>query len=988
VKNFVCWDSSRVNEVINIDADFVPDPVFWAVDTEAPLAFRQGEATPPRFIGTDELVKIFLDPRNHHYQLAVIGPAGAGKSHLIHRLRSRVQSLPGIEVLAVRRLETNLRAVLDKLVERLPAERRAKYREELEGVGLTLANPEVQKATLLDSIARTIQDDTVHKDSGIDASFEEALIGMLPDMLGDPYLRNQKFLRDGEVVPELVDRLFSNRGGKRLEERIEFDSANLPLSGIRLQDCCMQARQTINLFNYDSDITVPAVLAVINRNLNRAIAHAHNFSGDRLGQLMGEIRRFLKAQGKQLVILFEEFARLQGYDAAMLSALLVQGDSEQCNVRWALACTSGRFRDLPDTVRDRMDALIDMETEGQVPDLLGFAGRYLNAVRVGRQTLEAIFKSGGYTLPNACDGCDHQPICHSTFGTTEEGYGLYPFSASAVRTMAKRADADAEMRFNPREFQGKVLRPILIDGGEALEFDAFPTSALLDNLGRSTFDPSERLRLQEKAGEHFGRYQSLFQLWNEGRLANLPEALMTAFGLEPLQGLTDGPRPPPPPPPPSGPTPVDHELVQLRAWIDGGFLDQKLAQNLREALFDPIVQSIDWDDLGLLPTTFAGRTTGSRPFRTQSINFVRQATSGGGGGVVRLELPLIRDDRGVTRTAQAMRSILLYGRNGDWSQAGGLEGLASVLDLAGACAAEVVSQIRALRGDPAEWDPIAGAIELLIVGSALGGQIAPSSLDDEALLDAIFKPTGEDCQLSDTSLRSMYQRLRAKRTDLQDLVRAHVTGAKGGDRGRFINPAEPVAALRNLRRGKWRLRRTPQSRSDLYKDVGDLYRQVSGDLPLALERERKARLDWLKRVDNQFGVDVRRQVVIEAATESLDFAARVGLPLNRPPLERARDAFGTVQFAAAAEAVRRLRDADPPEAELPSYARAFRSAVEATDELIKVWDSFLTRAEAEIAAKRREYGGDQVDSEASRVKEALAGISDELTWLESDRVPA
>ncbi|MBF9235118.1 ATP-binding protein [Microvirga alba] len=347
--------------MINIDADFVPDSVFWAVDNEAPLTFKEGEGEAARSVSTNELVERLLDPTRGHYQLAVLGPAGTGKSHLIHRIRQRVQGRPGFEILAVRRLETNLRAILEKLIDRLPADRRDRYHTELKKAGPALSTPEVQRGTLLDSLAQAIEEDVRRPDSGIDPELEDALLAALPNMFRDPYLRKEKFLKLGEVVPELVDRLFSSREGKRLEERVLFERSNLPLDGIALLNCSMQAREAIEIFLYDSDRYIPATLDVINRSLDRAIARALNFSGDQLGNLMGEIRSYLKTRDKELVILFEEFARLQGYDASMLAALLVQGGDTLCNVRWALACTTGRFRELPDTVRTRMDGIIDME---------------------------------------------------------------------------------------------------------------------------------------------------------------------------------------------------------------------------------------------------------------------------------------------------------------------------------------------------------------------------------------------------------------------------------------------------------------------------------------------------------------------------------------------------------------------------------------------------------------------------------------------------
>ena len=990
----LCWTPERVRDVINIDADFVPDAVFWAVDNEAALSFKEVDGETARSLTTDELVERFLDPTRGHYQLAVLGPAGTGKSHLIHRIRQRVGDRAGLEILTVRRLETNLRAILEKLINRLPDDRRERYRTELEKAGPSLATPEVQKGTLLDSLAQAIEEDGRRPESGIDPELEDALLASLPNLLRDPYLRKEKFLASGEVVPELVDRLFSNREGKRLEERVLFERTNLPLDGIALLNCSMQAREAIEIFLYDSDRYVPATLDVMNRNLDRAIARALNFSGDQLGNLMGEIRAYLKTQGRELVILFEEFARLQGYDAAMLAALLVQGGETLCNVRWAIACTTGRFRELPDTVRTRMDGVVDMQDAPPKYNVKAFAGRYLNAVRVGREGLEQAFTNTREEgVPNACGTCPGRGDCADAFGLTEEGYSLYPFTESALTTMALRTNPDSSTRFNPRSFQKNVLRPVLVDEAPALAAGEFPTASLLARMGGSHFSPDERARLMDKTGARFDRYLALFQLWSDGRLENPPEGVMGTFGLEPLSGLNtrapaattihvpeDEPIAPKPP--------KDPAAAQLAGWVEGGQLDQTLSQKLREKLFPLIERAIDWDALGLLPTSFSGATGTARPFRNRSIAFVRQVTTGGIAPPVRLELPLQRDDRGFTRAAVAFEVLLKIEKTGDWSAGLGLAGLAALSELVEACAADVVRQLENLRGNPKKWDPIAGAVELLLVGSALGGALLSTHAQtDQGLLEALFKDIPPESPSTTPALRAVYTSLRQRRAALQDLVRAHISVAKGGRAGRFINPVAPLAAARYLRRRNWQLNRRPEALSDPYKVVGDLYETVQAKLQAALAAEQGERAAWVDQVEQALGSSPDKQSVLKAIGQALDAAAKGGLPGPRGPLEAARDEFASVQFVAALEAARRIKDAEPPESELPSFARANRNAVDVTERLIERWAGFLTNTEAEARVRRADNASAEVERETTRLKSVLAALSNELSDLEPSEAP-
>ncbi|MBF9235119.1 hypothetical protein [Microvirga alba] len=610
----------------------------------------------------------------------------------------------------------------------------------------------------------------------------------------------------------------------------------------------------------------------------------------------------------------------------------------------------------------------------------------MNAARIGRERLEQAFVDTGEAgVPNACGTCPARGPCADAFGATEEGYSLYPFTESALNTMALRTNPEAATRFNPRTFQKYVLRPVLVDEASALAAGEFPTAALLNRMGGSNFRPDERARLMDKAGPRFDRYLSLFQLWSDGRLENPPEGVMPAFGLEPLAGLDVRPPPPPPGPDPlpPQPTPRDPVSVQLAVWVEGGDMDQSLAQRLRQALFPIIERAIDWDTLGLVPTSFAGATaTTARPFRNASIAFARQVTTGGAVPPIRLELPFQQDDQGFTKAAFALETLLKIEKSG-WSAGGGIAGLAALSELVEVCAADVVRQVQGLRGNTKKWDPIAGVVELLLVGSALGGALIPTQAQtDEGLLESLFKDVPQESPSTTTELRSVYASLRQKRSALQDLLRAHISVTKGGRAGRFINPVVPLAAARLLRRRNWKLDRHPEALPDPYKVVGDLYEAVQGKLHAALLMERDERTRWLDEVEQGLGFEPTRQSVLEGVRRALDAAALGGLPGPRAPLEAARDEFANVHFVAALEAARRIRDADPPEGELPSFARAHRNAIEATQNLIRRWADFLAMAEAEVRARRADSASVEVERETTRLNAVLGALVQDLSELE------
>ncbi len=199
---------------------------------------------------------------------------------------------------------------------------------------------------------------------------------------------------------------------------------------------------------------------------------------------------------------------------------------------------------MPDTVRSRINLVVDMEAAPTRPDLDLFAGRYLNAVRVGATALAAAYSAPQRVLPNACVNCHLRSECFDVFGavgTEDAQVGLYPFTRSALVTLARRSGAEDGEAFNPREFQKKVLKPILIDEAPDLANDRFPTNRFLIQMGGPEITNIDRSRLQERAGANFERYLAFYQLWNEGRLSGSSPGIMRAFGLEPLAGLQNGP---------------------------------------------------------------------------------------------------------------------------------------------------------------------------------------------------------------------------------------------------------------------------------------------------------------------------------------------------------------------------------------------------------------------------------------------------------------
>src|SRR5262249_41206888 len=161
-----------------------------------------------------------------------------------------------------------------------------------------------------------------------------------------------------------------------------------------------------------------------------------------------------------------DFAKLQGIDRQVLAAVIERpeelGRSRLSALRTALACTTGYFDSLKDTVRQRTTFSVNLDVEIgdnaliRLGDISSFVSRYLNAVRIQDSTILQWYEGRSdnedmgtepVPVPVRCESCPHKDPCHTGFGSVN-GIGLYPFTSKALERMYARIETQG--RFNPR----------------------------------------------------------------------------------------------------------------------------------------------------------------------------------------------------------------------------------------------------------------------------------------------------------------------------------------------------------------------------------------------------------------------------------------------------------------------------------------------------------------------------------------------------------
>ncbi len=1018
MKEFVCWSQAGVGEIINTEAEAVLPAVFKAVHTASPLKVAGPIGTqfqdlrPENYtsLSQEELLEEFLRADAAYRRMAVFGRSGSGKSHLIHWLKLQLPSTKDRLVVVVPKAGTSLRAILEMLISALPPEKQAPFRDALNRTGEAVATRKGQKERLLNEIAYALGETTPSPDAA-DPDLERELIKVLPYLFQDIHFREKHFYEEDNIVAELVDHVFAAPTSYRpAEQRRSFTLDDLPVDPLDFRDSAAQAQGALR-FLYGIPEAPALAVKLVNACLDVAIGRTLSFTGDRLVGLMDDLRKHLYSEGRELILLIEDFARVQGLDRALLQAMIVQGDetNQLCKLRWAIGVTTGFFEQVVDTIYTRVTHFVNMDRSagrlrGDKMDpsaLAEFTGPYLNASRLGLANLTAWDDDiSRPAVPNACHGCVEQPVCHPTFGATAQGHGLYPFTQRALWTMAGRADDQVEDAFNPRTLQSGVLLPVLDDAAPALSTGQFPPKSLVDKLGGNrSLDAAARRELRRLVGGEEGRMGALLELWDgTGHLVNLPDELLDAFGAPRIPdavAATDE----------TEVSPTEKEQVQIKApvvdqrsreekeleaWAKEGVLD-KAVDKLRPLIFDAIADSIDWDGLGLERSRFCG-TEDARPFRRRSITFTRQGTRGA-PSLVMLEIPgAAASPAEFDKVAIAMGGLLRADRDGHWDFPGGSNALATYLHCLETWRLDVVGKLRLLTQPVEDWDHSAAAAELLAIGSVMNGRLKADAdqVADVGVLFAAEWPA--EVNATSVEMKRVYEALASRQSDLRALLRSLNSGSKGGVVGTLVDPTVALGALRRLRANNWQLSQVPPETLDfdLFKRCADLYKKTAASIAPAAASEARLRLAWLDEMEAAFGVSAKRSAILAdlTATRTAFGDASLAGSSAAKRLDEALVALGATQYDEAMSAARSLRGADDPVALLPAFARARAGAVTNGRVMAEAARAFLDHVQGRLEEQASQHAAkvESAQADIAAIDAALAKIDESLEGLEAVNV--
>lgn len=666
---FRCWTPARVQDSIFGDIAALrldADPVFLAAHTSLDVRHSKGaqlDQPTPELSALHALQADISGPEKNTV-IAVTGPSGSGKSHLVRWLRAHLSEDDSrYHLIYVPRELATLRELIGRVLDGMPDSPAVEAVRQQLDKAIAEKRPEQLAEELLDRLRSVITYElpSISGDDGQDV--RAVLLGAtrsqddvrrengLGDLLLVRAVRDHLLRPDGAVAG-IVESLRGQRAG-RDEQVPEFE-----LDEIRsLKKASIQKQVDAELRSVWMIVqrAPEAAVAVLNEALPRAVAEALGMQdGVNLGEVFRSAREKLRHEGKDLVLLFEDLAQFGLFDGEIFNQFSVQPEASLAPIRAVFAITDGKFRDtVPDTVRTRLAHKFEVvgissSDEGDAATT-ALLSRYLNVARVGKDRLLAAWdaantgqRQDGSWVPNAClefEGggeCPHREECWSAFGTSED-FGLYPYNRTAIR----RAVAVDRSAMTPRFVVDSLVHDFLLEADIEIGSETFPSERTRGRfdfsvaMSKETVVPPSALSEDERDRLHRCRV-----IWNDGGIE--PDGMRAAFVLPDLEGSVveeDEDTPPGdagPTPAPRRPTP----LTSLFDWENGVALPEKEARFYRDTLFQLVNARVDLGSMLLYSSQGSAALLLNRVLTRNSFEFTA-ADPGrrAGSNQLRFELP-------------------------------------------------------------------------------------------------------------------------------------------------------------------------------------------------------------------------------------------------------------------------------------------------------------------------------------------------------------
>lgn len=507
--------------------------------------------------------------------MPILGDSGIGKSHLVRWLHVQLKRQPDAKQRHVIRIpkSSSLKTVLSEILKDLHGSQYDAIRRQLQAAREQLdviGAEERIRAELLAAIRRKYADAKQNKETALTRGLKVETTDAewldhgdqqrgLPALLSDT-MTSQLFMQGAANRPGIISQLAHHLTTDSTDDRPprrKFEEADfLRPDSFDESEAGSHARRYLQQLNRQDGRLRKTAIELLNGILDSALAPLASPTDTSLSEIFLEIRRQLLIEGRELVLLVEDFAVLSGIQGALLDAMIREGvrggASELCPMRTALAVTRGYDFGRYDTVRTRAKYGWYVEESGAVDDekmlnrICDYVGAYLNASRFGAETLKQLHvqnddKHWPPNYANESNLSDSEQIQLDVFGRSEQGWHLFPFNKAAIHQLADQHLRDNNvLRLNPRTIINYMLIAVLRDYRATYLRNEFPAEAFLSfdtnqlnaRLARDVSDVESNRAVQK-------RYLGLLRYWGDNPSSldelDLPEAVFDAFGIKPLR---------------------------------------------------------------------------------------------------------------------------------------------------------------------------------------------------------------------------------------------------------------------------------------------------------------------------------------------------------------------------------------------------------------------------------------------------------------------
>jgi len=1000
---------------MGVEATQTPDSIFLA--THHPIAMYRQELieAPSRVSYSEEqFLKDFLAEQDFAF-VPVLGSSGTGKSHLIRWLAANIESTEKRRVLLIPKIGTNLKDIINLILEGMKGSSFDEYRQRLNRATSTLTEAQAREQ-LLNQLAAAVGPNGRGDRTKL-SDVEDYLIGAVDSLLYDPFFR-QHWLKDGGIIHQLVIHILGQRDTiEVVEERRHFSLNDLPLNVLNLQKAGQSAREFYSLLIGDEDIQ-RATVDWLNRHLDEAISQVLSLGREDLQRLMGEVRETLAEQEIELVLLIEDFAKLQGIDREVLEAVLARpqqpGGKHLCAIRTALACTTGYFDGLRlDTVKQRItfSVNLDLGTVGEQSlvnhaDIKQFVGRYLNAVRLEEKIIQNWADSRNRedsdreSLASACNECEHKLACHAGFAEAD-GFGLYPFTSEALEQMLARVNPG---NFNPRILIKDVLKWTLENSVADIEGGEFPAISVREHFGKMRLSAMVQGDIQAKDPQNGDRRQILLDLWTDSNeLCDLHPEVHSAFDIprlgvkvQPTKKLSSV----------SGaqesrssvsnyqvdsqvqaekfPEKLTKQIQILDSWNNQEFFPQDIAGELRPLIYSAIGERIEWDTEMLIKGVFASSNT--TYFKSRNITFfspkvTRETISG-----VKLSLPLNPDDADEFReTAIAFQGMLQYKHYKHWKFPEGDRYFRTYAKQLERWSQYVVEQIRLYPRESGEpWSPVPAAVELLAIATTMAGHSINSTED---LINALFlKLEPKDLEHRSATWQKLFGTLQKHSLALLETVTSRTACTKGSSKHfQIIDSVQILEPLKQVSKTWQPQCEIPGDVREKFPEIDKARQAVDELLENAIQEECDRQLAVYHSLGSELGENINKKDVADVVKQAMERASEAGVVRGRKSsddLTSVVKQFKAIGLSSYVDNMKRVQtEQDNPDSQpgklLKYLSENHQKAMTESLEFLNSTNNFLDASLTEVKNRIEELeasGGATVESSHKAIQDKLAQL--------------